>query len=185
VTTTRSVAVIRPARSSDAEAIRDIYEPVVNGTFITFEEVAPATEEIVRRMRSRPRLPWLVAETADGVVGYACARQHKARPAYRWSAECSVYVAEAHRGHGVGRRLYERLVAEVRNLGYVSMFAGVALPNPASVSLHEGMGFRPVGVFPHVGYKLRAWHDVGWWILPLLPELPAEPPEPRAWGIEI
>ena len=117
-------------------------------------------------------------------MGYACAREHKVRPAYRWSAECSVYVAEANRGHGIGRRLYERLVAEVRDLGYVSMFAGVALPNPASVSLHEGLGFRPIGVFPHVGYKLAAWHDVGWWVLPLHPELPADPPEPREWRLE-
>jgi len=125
-------AVIRPASAEDAEAIRAIYEPAVNGTFVTFEEVAPDTEEIVRRMRSRPRLPWLVAGTADGVVGYARAIQHRVRPAYRWSAESSVYVAETHRGRGIGRRLYERLATEVRDLGYVSMFSGVALPNAAA-----------------------------------------------------
>jgi len=177
--------VIRPASAEDAEAIRAIYEPAVNGTFVTFEEVAPDTEEIVRRMRSRPRLPWLVAGTADGVVGYARAIQHRVRPAYRWSAESSVYVAETHRGRGIGRRLYERLATEVRDLGYVSMFSGVALPNAASVALHERLGFRPIGVFPDVGYKLGAWHDVGWWVLPLRPRPPAEPPEPRAWASEI
>ena len=136
-------------------------------------------------MRSRPRLPWLVAETDDRLVGFAYAGQHRSRAAYRWSAECSVYVAETYRAQGWGRRLYDGLIADVRKLGYVSLFAGVALPNPASVSLHEGRGFRPVGVFPHVGYKFGAWHDVGWWLLPLYPEMPTEPPEPRAWGAEI
>lgn len=175
---------IRPARTSDAEAIRAIYGPIVTSSSISFEESVPSMEEIVRRMTSRPRLPWLVAVVGDEVAGFAYASTHRARPAYRWSAECSVYVSERSRGSGIGRQLYERLIAEVRDLGYASLFAGIALPNPASVTLHERLGFRSIGVFPDVGFKLGGWHDVGWWALPLHPEPPVRPPDPREWAID-
>lgn len=135
-------------------------------------------------MTSRPRLPWFVAVVGDEVAGFACASPHRARPAYRWSAECSVYVSATSRGNGIGRHLYERLIAEVRDLGYVSLFAGIALPNPASVVLHERLGFRSIGVFPNVGFKRGGWHDVGWWVLPLHPVPPARPPDPREWVID-
>ncbi|MEO8422761.1 MAG: arsinothricin resistance N-acetyltransferase ArsN1 family B [Actinomycetota bacterium] len=174
-------AAVRPAQVSDAEAIRSIYGPIVTATSISFEDAVPSPDEIVRRMRSRPKLPWLVAISGADAVGFAYAGQHRTRPAYRWSAECSVYVAETHRGQGVGRRLYERLITEVIDLGYASLFAGIALPNPASVALHEGLGFRPIGVFPNVGFKFGAWHDVGWWALALLTGSPDEPAEPREW----
>lgn len=77
--------------------------------------------------------------------------------------------------------LYERLISEMRELDYVSLLAGIALPNPASVRLHEGLGFWPVGVYPSIGFKKGAWHDVGWWILQLLSAAPADPLEPRSW----
>jgi L-amino acid N-acyltransferase YncA len=173
---------IRPARGADAEAICAIYGRVVTGTSASFEEVAPDRDEIVRRMTSRPRLPWLVAASDAGVVGYAFASRHRQRVAYRWAADCSVYVSEGRRGSGIGRRLYERFIDEMRALGFVSLFAGIALPNAASVALHESCGFRPVGVFPNAGFKHGAWHDVGWWSLRLAPP-PDDPVEPREWGI--
>jgi phosphinothricin acetyltransferase len=153
----------------------------VTKTASSFEEEVPSLGEIARRMSSRPRLPWLVAESDGEVVGYAYASRHRSRAAYRWSAECSVYVADGHRGRGVGRLLYERLIHEVHVLGYLSLFAGIALPNGASVRLHEALGFRPIGVFPNVGFKQGAWHDVGWWVLSSRREPPVDPDEPRGW----
>jgi phosphinothricin acetyltransferase len=99
-----------------------------------------------------------------------------------------VYLDPAYRGQGLGRRLYERLIIEVRDLGYRSLFAGIALPNPASVSLHEALGFQPVGVFRDVGYKHGAWRDVGWWQRTLaergtLGEPGSAPAEPRPWAV--
>lgn len=125
-------------------------------------------------------LPWLVAEVTGNVVGFAYACRHRLRSAYRWSADCSVYVAPQHRGRAVGRVLYERLFVELRELGYVSLFAAVALPNPISVGLHESLGFRTVGVFRNVGYKSGEWHQVGWWHRPLR-DPPESPQGPREW----
>jgi phosphinothricin acetyltransferase len=95
--------------------------------------------------------------------------------------DVSVYVDVAERGRGIGHALYSQLLPEVRRLGYVSAFAGVALPNDASVRLHESLGFAPVGVFRNVGFKHGEWRDVGWWQLTWEP-LPASPAEPREWS---
>ncbi|MGH3720787.1 MAG: GNAT family N-acetyltransferase [Pseudonocardiaceae bacterium] len=131
-------------------------------------------------MLARPRLPWLVADDASRVVGYAYASRHQQRAAYRWSAESSVYLDPEYRSRGVGRLLYDCLTAEVCALGYVSLFAGIALPNKASVALHEAVGFAALGVFRDVGYKHGAWHDVGWWRRSLR-DVPVPPSEPRVW----
>ena len=138
-----TVPTIRPATAEDADRLRRIYAAVVADTAISFEESPPDADEMSRRMVAEPRLPWLVADRGGQVAGYAYAALHRQRPAYRWSAECSVYVDAAHRSQGVGRLLYERLIEEVRGLGYVSLFAGIALPNPGSVALHEAVGFAP------------------------------------------
>lgn len=173
-------AIVRAATLVDVAAIRSIYRPIVNDTAISFEESAPDTAEIGQRMLAAPRLPWLVADDAGCVVGYAYASPHRQRAAYRWSADCSIYLDPKHRSRGFGRLLYGRLIAEVRELGYVSLFAGIALPNDASVALHEAMGFEALGVFRHVGYKHGHWHDVGWWQKSLR-DLPVPPSEPRPW----
>ena len=172
---------VRPATGADVLAIQAIYAPVVDGSATSFEEDPPDVAEIVRRMLSQPRLPWLVATRDQVVVGYAYASSHRARRGYRWSAECSVYLHEHERGRGTGRRLYQRLFAELSALGYVSLFAGVTLPNHASVGLHESLGFLPIGVFRRVGFKHGEWHDVGWWQLSLSPP-PTTQTEPRPWG---
>ena len=172
--------VVRDATPADAGDIAAIYAPVVGKTAISFEETPPGPGEIARRMRATPRLPWLIADDAGRVAGYAYASVHRARPAYRWSADSSVYLDPRYRSRGLGRLLYEHLINEVSNLGYMSLFAGIALPNDASVGLHEAMGFRPVGVFRDVGYKLGAWRDVGWWQLPLC-EGPPSPDDPLPW----
>jgi phosphinothricin acetyltransferase len=177
--------MVRAATAADAPAVAAIYAPVVTSSAVTFEEQPPTADEIGRRMLARPRLPWLVADDDGRVAGYAYASAHRARPAYRWSAESSVYLDPAYQGRGLGRRLYERLITEVRGLGYRSLYAGIALPNPASVGLHEALGFTPVGVFRDVGYKLGAWRDVGWWQYALGSDAGADAAgaqaEPRSW----
>lgn len=171
---------IRPAVLADAEAVRDIYAPIVENTHLSFEETPPDAHEIRRRIEAAPRLPWLVVQQAEQVAGFAYASRHRRRAAYRWSADCSIYLDPRYHGRGLGRLLYERLLTELVELGYISAYAGIALPNPASVRLHEAMGFRPVGIFSSVGHKHGRWRDVGWWQR-LLCEPPAHPRPPREW----
>jgi L-amino acid N-acyltransferase YncA len=176
-----SPASIRPADVEDAAGIAAVYRPYVTDSVASFETVAPDAAEFARRMTAAPRLPWFVACRDDAVVGYAYAGRHRTRAAYRWSVDCSVYLAAGERGAGTGRALYERLLPELRELGLVTAFAGIALPNPASVGLHTALGFTPVGVYRAAGFKAGRWHDVGWWELPLQ-EPPQRPDEPRDWS---
>lgn len=156
--------VVRAARAEDADAVAAIYAPVVRDTVISFESEPPSPDEMRARMlRHADRLPWLVGEREGEVVGYAYAAPYRERDAYRWSVEVSVYVDSRRHRSGVGRKLYEELFARLRELGYRNTYAGITLPNPASVGLHESLGFRPVGVYEKVGYKNGGWHDVGWW----------------------
>ena len=176
-------ALVRPADVGDAGLIAAVYRPYVVDSVASFETAPPDAEELARRMTAAPRLPWFVACRDDAVVGYAYAAAHRTRAAYRWSVDCSVYLTAGERGAGTGRALYERLLPELRSLGHVTAFAGIALPNPASVGLHTALGFTPVGVYRAAGFKAGRWHDVGWWQLPLQ-EPPERPEEPRAWPPE-
>jgi phosphinothricin acetyltransferase len=121
------------------------------------------------------RTPWLACTDGDAVTGYAYATRHRERAAYRWSVEVSVYLHESARGRGVGAGAYQALLTILRIQGFHRAFAGITLPNPASVRLHENAGFTPLGVFRRVGFKCGAWHDVGWWERGLAE--PAQPPE--------
>ena len=106
--------------------------------------------------------------TRDGrVAGYAYGTAHRARAAYRFSTETTVYVDAAHRRAGVGRALYEALFVALAARGLHRAYAGIALPNDGSVGLHRAVGFTPVGVFAEVGWKFDRWHDVSWWQRPL------------------
>jgi phosphinothricin acetyltransferase len=157
------------ARRADAAAIAGLYAPNVTNTAISFELDAPAAEDMEQRLaRVQASAPWLVCE-ADGVVcGYAYASRHHERAAYQWSVDAAVYVAAGHHRGGVGRALYTTLLELLRLQHYYCVHAGITLPNAASVGLHESLGFRRIGVYPAVGYKRGAWHDVGWWQLELL-----------------
>ena len=159
---------IRFAEPDDAEAMLAIYGPIVAETAISFELEPPTLDAMRERIASTLAvLPWLVAEDDGELTGYAYASRHRSRPAYQWAVDVSVYVAPAARGRGVARALYEALFDVLRELGYVTALAGIALPNEASVGLHEALGFAPVGVYRSIGYKLGAWRDVGWWQLEL------------------
>ncbi len=174
---------VRDARPDDAAALAAIYRPYIEESVASFEDFAPDGFGVAARMNAAPRLPWLVAEDEAGcVVGYAYATRHRDRAADRWAVDCSVYLLPDRRGRGTGRLLYATLLPLLRDLGYWRAHAGIALPNPASMALHEAAGFRLVGVYQHVGYKFGSWHDVGWWQLSLAPAGVQGPPEePGPW----
>ena len=170
---------IRLVRTGDAAAIQFIYTPIVAETAVSFELEPPSVEVMRRRIETTLlTLPWLVCER-DEVIGYAYAGVFRSRPAYQWTVEVTAYVHPAHRRKGVARALYTSLFECLRVQGCRTALAVIALPNPASVALHERLGFRPIGVFHNVGYKLGAWHDVGWWEL-ALQSPPDPPPQPQA-----
>jgi phosphinothricin acetyltransferase len=173
-------ASVRPATEDDAREIAAIYAPVVENTPHSFEETPPSPEEVARRIRTTTeRLPWLVCEHRDGVVGYAYASPFRDRAAYRWSVDVSVYVDERFHRRGVATGLYESLFALLRMQGLAHAVAVIVLPNPASVALHESLGFEQVGVYRDVGHKRGAWRDVGHWQLSLQERpLDPSPPEP-------
>ena len=154
---------IRLAVPGDGDVLASIYAPAVRERATSFELEPPDGAEMARRVeRIIARTPWLVCERAGEVVGYAYAGPHRDRAAYQWSVEVSAYVSEsAHRG-GVARALYTSLFAVLALQGFRNAYAGITLPNPASVGFHEAMGFTRVGVFRGVGYKFGAWHDVLW-----------------------
>ena len=170
--------VIRLACEDDAELIQAIYAPIVRDTAISFEMDVPTVPEMRRRITNTlESLPWLVCENQRDILGYAYAGPHRARTAYQWSVEVSVYVKDDARRLGVGRAVYRSLFDLLALQGFWNAYAGITLPNPASVGLHESMGFRTVGIYRKVGYKLASWHDVGWWQLPLREhDGPPEPP---------
>lgn len=155
---------IRGATPEDAPSIQAIYAPMVEQSIASFEEAAPSIEEMAGRIAGTLKAyPYLVAERNGQIVGFAYAGQHRTRGAYRWSVDVSVYVASGGRRIGLGRALYHDLLANLADLGYHAAFAGIALPNPASIALHKAMGFQLVGVYHEVGFKHGRWHDVSWW----------------------
>jgi L-amino acid N-acyltransferase YncA len=154
---------IRSAGFADAEAISQIYAPFVSDGATSFEVVAPDAAEIQKRIREiTPKFPWLVFEEGGDVLGYAYASAHRTRYAYQWSTDVSVYIHESARNRRVGSALYTALFELLRRQGYFNAYAGITLPNPGSVRLHESMGFIPVGVYARVGFKFGQWHDVLW-----------------------
>lgn len=157
--------MIRPAEPGDAAAIAAIYTHYVLNSTISFEEAAVGAEEMARRVRAvqESGLPWLVAEHGGQVAGYAYATKWKERSAYRFSVETSVYLDGAFHGRGIASALYERLLDLLKQAGVHTAIGGIAQPNPASVRLHEKLGFEQVALFREVGRKFERWIDVGYW----------------------
>jgi L-amino acid N-acyltransferase YncA len=160
--------MIRLATAADAAAVAAIYGPIVEDTSISFETAVPGAAEMAGRIESvLAYAPWLVWADGGEVQGYAYASRHNDRAAYLWSVNVSVYVHAAHRRRGLARSLYACLFELLRLQGFYTAHAGITLPNAPSVATHESLGFALVGVYRSVGFKRGAWHDVGWWQLPL------------------
>jgi len=159
--------VIRPATPQDAADLAAIYNPYIEKTIITFEEQAITPADIAQRVTEvqSAELPWLVAEIGGRVVGYAYASKWKGRCAYRYSVESTVYLNESQTGKGLGTQLYRALLNELAGRKIHAVIGGIALPNEASVKLHERLGFKKVAHFPEVGFKFGRWVDVGYWQL--------------------
>lgn len=162
---------VRAATEADAAAMLEIYRPYVEETPVSFETEVPSVDAFRKRMIGP--YPWLVAEMNGAVTGYAYAGPHRRRSAYQWCVEVSAYVQASHHRRGIGRLLYTELFEELRAEGFVNAYAGIVLPNEASVRLHESLGFEPIGVYRRIGFKLGRWHDVGWWGLRLQEPDPA------------
>ncbi len=171
--------VIRPARLSEAAQIAAIYSHYVERHHFTFEEVPPEAGEIAGRM-ANPIHPWLVADEDGQVRGYATTSPMRNRAAYRWSIETGIYLAPDAQGFGIGRKLLSAHIDLLQRQGFVTAIAGIALPNEASVALHEKLGFVLLGIERVVGFKLGQWVDVGRWQRDLAPRTSA-PAEPLTW----
>lgn len=161
--------------TTDGAGASEVYRPAVETSPASFELDPPDADEMAGRMRRiLERAPWLVAVDDGRVIGYAYSSAHRERAAYRWSVDVSAYVHPEWQGRGVGRSLYTPLFEAIRTQGFVNVFAGVTLPNDASVRLHRSFGLEEIGVFREVGYKFGAWHDVTWYGTRL--QDPSDPP---------
>lgn len=160
---------IHPATAADAARIAAIYNRYVAQTTISFEEQLVSEAEMAGRIRDvvDAGLPWLVAMHQGELAGYAYATKWRARPAYRFSVESTVYLDDSACGRGWGALLYRQLIGQLRAGGIRTVIAGIAQPNVRSVGLHERLGFRKVAHFSDVGYKFGGWVDVGYWQLSL------------------
>ncbi len=175
---------IRAATPDDAPRIAAIYAPFVIGGTVSFEIDPPDARAMRGRMAAGDGLyPWLVVTNGgdDGVVGYAYAGRFRDRPAYKYVVETSIYVAGDQQRGGAGRLLYEALIDTLRAQGFTQAIAAITLPNDASISLHESVGFRRAGVYREVGYKQGRWIDVGFWQCELN-DSSVPPVEPRPFS---
>ncbi|HEX3769931.1 MAG TPA: arsinothricin resistance N-acetyltransferase ArsN1 family B [Polyangiaceae bacterium] len=155
---------IRLAKAADGQGVAEIYAPVVKDTAISFEVDPPGADEMGARIAATTSaIPWLVCVEGDRVDGYVYASRFNERAAYGWSVNVTCYVREGRRRAGIGRGLYTALLPILHAQGIYAAHAGITLPNDASVGLHESFGMRRVALYSRVGFKLGAWHDVGWW----------------------
>jgi phosphinothricin acetyltransferase len=161
---TRRARILRECTEGDGEALCAIYNHYVVQTTATFEETAVSADEMARRIAEvTRRLPWIVCEEGGVLVGYAYAMPWKSRAAYRHSVETTIYLHSDATGRGIGTELYQSLLDRLRRLGTHCVVGGIALPNPASVALHERLGFVRAGHFHEIGMKFGRWVDVGYW----------------------
>lgn len=170
---------LRLATPDDAAAITEIYAPYVAASAVSFETEVPDESEMRGRIEAGAgRYPWIVAEEGKAVLGYAYASAFRARAAYRFSVETTVYVAQDAQRRGIGRLIYATLLPTLEAQGFTQAIAAITLPNHASLKLHEWLGFTEAGVYRNVGFKLGEWRSVALWQRALAPLLD-RPEEPR------
>lgn len=163
--------LIRHAAPEDAAGCLDVYAPFADDTAVSFEHEAPSLADYAQRITRVSRThAFLVAEHDGTIAGFAYAGVHRERMSYRWTCEVSVYLGPDYRGRGLGRALYEPLFELLERQGYRMLLAGISMPNPASVGLHESLGFEQVGVYRRIGWKAGDWRDVMWLARELGPE---------------
>ena len=158
--------MIRNALPKDAKQICSIYNYHVTNTIVTFEEELVTENEMQQRIAiTTLKYPWFVYEEGDSIAGYAYASQWRTRSAYRYAAETTVYLHENFRGKQIGTALYVQLISQMKDLSFHSLIGGIALPNDASIALHEKLNFKKIAHFEQVGFKFNRWVDVGYWQL--------------------
>jgi phosphinothricin acetyltransferase len=169
---TKPAPTLRHARVEDAAAIQEIYRPFVQDTAISFETDVPTIAQMSQRIEaSLTNWAWLVAEVNGEIAGYAYGSSHRARAAYNWSVETSAYLHPDFHRQGIASLLYGELFKELEQRKFGSAFAGITVPNDASIGFHAAMGFEMIGRFPKVGRKFGRWHDVAWMSRPICEQI--------------
>lgn len=169
---------IRLATEDDSESVLKIYAPFITNTAVTFEYKVPTIAEFKERMANILKIyPWLVCEIDNKIAGYAYASRFGEREAYKWSVDFSVYIDPEHHGKHIGKALYFALSGILRLQGFYNAYAAVSVPNIKSERLHESFGFKAIGVYRNVGYKLGSWRDIKMYELKIQEhaQSPAEP----------
>jgi phosphinothricin acetyltransferase len=157
--------MIRNVISEDVVDICRIYNWYVSQTIISFEETLVSADEMRQRIQdiTSQGFPWIVVEQEGNLAGYAYASKWRPRPAYKNTVEATVYLDQKFLGMGLGKNLYTEVLRQLKEAGYHSAMGVIALPNEASVRLHEKMGFEKAAHFKEVGFKFNQWIDVGYW----------------------
>lgn len=155
--------VLRVADEADAAPMLAIYSPYVLETTVSSEYIPPSIEEFLNRMHTfQKRLPWLVCELENEIVGYGYASPHRTRAAYQWSVETSIYVSENWHRHGIANAIYSALFELLAIQGYYNIYVGITSPNERSMKFHKSMGFIISGAYQESMYKFGQWRDVLW-----------------------
>ena len=157
---------VRLASKEDAAEILEIYAPYILNTTVSFETQLPSIEQFQQRIENCLKTyPWIVAVLNGRVAGYAYASKHREREAYQWTCECSVYMHNDFRGKAIAKLLYELLFQILKQQQFRNVYAGITMPNDASIRFHEKCGFEKFAYYENIGFKFSSWHSVGWWKL--------------------
>ncbi|TWJ00699.1 phosphinothricin acetyltransferase [Mucilaginibacter frigoritolerans] len=171
-----SIRLIKP---EDTQGVLAIYAPYITDAVISFEYEVPLVSEFAERISTISKeYPWLVCEYNNEIIGYVYSSKHRARTAYQWSAECTVYLSEGFHRLGLARILYKALFDILKLQNIINIYAGITVPNIKSEEFHKSMGFYLIGTYKNVGYKFNKWHDVAWFQLDL-GEHAINPPDPK------
>jgi L-amino acid N-acyltransferase YncA len=174
---TFSVRLIKP---EDTPAVLAIYAPYITDSAASFEYDVPSVTEFAERVSTISKeYPWLVCEYNQQIIGYVYSSKHRARTAYQWTVECTVYLSAGFHRVGLARILYKALFNILKLQNMINVYAGITVPNTKSEEFHKAMGFYLIGTYKNIGYKFNKWHDVAWFQLDL-GEHAINPPDPKS-----